>query len=181
MTLQPTVMGRKLPLNDFEGDDFPDAYKTCTATCAGRMVAFATNGRIVHDGTVYRAAAPSQPDGGQTLEQAGQAIATVAKLPLLIPSGWHRADVTTHLRYARGLIVQGKYSAIPLAYRYQAFADFDHAMWFSHLSAQTGNFRGWDPLNPRTTAYGRWYPPAVFWAFIESLNFSVGYVPLQNL
>ena len=178
---QPTVMGRWLPSNDWEGDDFPNAYKTCTATSAGRAVAFATNGRIVHDGLIYRAAAPSQPDGGQTLEQAGQAIATVAKLPLIIPSGWQRKDVTTHLRYARGLIVQGKYDVIPRAYRYQAFADFDHAMWFSHLSAQSGNFRGWDPLNPKTHEYGEWYPAAVFWAFVESLNFSVAYVPLQKL
>jgi hypothetical protein len=179
--IPPTVRGRSLPLNDWEGDDFPDAYKTCTATGAGRAVAFSTNGRIVHDGTVYRAAAPSQPDGGQTLEQAAQAIATVAKLPLVIPSGWQRANVKTHLRYARGLIVQGAYSAIPRAYRYQSFSDFNHAMWFSHMSAATGNFRCWDPLNPNVHEYGAWLPAAVFWAFIESLNFSVGYVPLGPL
>ena len=179
--IPPTVMGRWLPLNDWEGDDFPNAYKTCTATSAGRAVAFATNGRIDHDGKIYRAAAPSQPDGGQTLEQAGQAIATVAKLPLIIPTGWDRVNALTHLRYARGLIVQGKYSVVPRAFRYQAFAGFDHAMWFSHLSAQSGNFRGWDPLNPDTSGYGRWYPPSVFWAFVESLNFSVAFVPLQKL
>jgi hypothetical protein len=180
MIAVPTVLGRKLPLGDWEGDD-PAAFVTCTATSAGRAVAFATNGRIVKDGSVYYAAAPHNVGGGQSLEQAWQAITTVAKLPLTIPSGWQRKDVTTHLRYARGLIVQGRYSAIPRAYRYQAFADFDHAMWFSHMSSATGNFRCWNPLNPRTHEYGEWYPAAVFWAFAESLNFSVAYVPLQSL
>ena len=176
----PTVRGRKLPLNDWEGDD-AFAWMTCTATSAGRAVAFSTNGRIVKDGSVYYAAAPHSPGGGQSLEQANQAVATVAKLPLIIATGWQRKDATTHLRYARGLIVQGAYSAIPRAYRYQAFSGFNHAMWFSHMSAATGNFRCWDPLNPKTHEYGEWLPASVFWAFIESLNFSVGYVPLQPL
>jgi hypothetical protein len=130
---------------------------------------------------VYYPAAPHNADGGQSLQQAKQAIATIAKLPLIIPVGWSRANVLTHLRYARGLIIQGEYSTIPRAFRYQLGANFGHAMWFSHMSVASGNFRGWDPLNPDTTAYGRWYPADVFWAFINSYNFAVGYVPLQTL
>ena len=105
----------------------------------------------------------------------------MAGLDLIIPSGWQRKDVKTHLRYARGLIVQGQYSAIPRAYRFQANADFSHAMWFSHMSAATGNFRCWDPLNPAVHEYGKWLPADIFWAFIESLGFSVGYIPLEHL
>ena len=178
--IAPTVMGRKLPLGDWEGDD-ADSWVGCTATSAGRAVAFSTNGRIVHDGSVYYAAAPHDPGGGQSLEQAQLAVKKVANLDLVIPIGWQRKDVTTHLRYARGLIVQGNYDVIPRAYRHQAFAGFLHAMWFSHMSAATGNFRCWDPLNPNIHEYGEWLPAAVFWAFIESLNFSVGYVPLEAL
>ena len=180
MTLQPTVMGRKLPLNDWEGDDAA-AWMTCTATSSGRAVAFSTNGRIVHDGSTYYAAAPHDVGGGQSLEQAQLAVKKVAGLELVVPTGWQRKDVTTHLRYARGLIVQGAYSTIPRAYRYQAFSGFNHAMWFSHMSAATGNFRCWDPLNPNIHEYGAWLPAAIFWAFVESLNFSIGYVPLQAL
>ena len=178
--IAPTVMGRKLPLGDWEGDD-ADSWVGCTATSAGRAVAFSTNGRIVHDGSVYYAAAPHDVGGGQSLEQAQLAVKKVANLDLVIPIGWQRKDVTTHLRYARGLIVQGNYAVIPRAYRYQLGADFLHAMWFSHLSAATGNFRRWDPLNPNIHEYGAWLPADVFWAFVESLNFSVAYVPLEPL
>jgi hypothetical protein len=177
-------MGRKLPLNDWEGDDYtPGAnakYVTCLDTATGRAVCFATNGRVCKDGRTYRASITHDPDG-ITLYQAKMEIAAVAHLPLIIPVGWSRANVLTHLRYARGLVVTGLYSTIPRAFRYQLGADFGHGMFFSHMSVATGNFRGWDPLNPDTTAYGRWYPADVFWAFINSYNFAVGYVPLQSL
>ena len=42
----------------------PPPFVTCTATSAGRAVAWSTNGRIVHDGALYYAAAPHNPGGG---------------------------------------------------------------------------------------------------------------------
>ena len=181
--IQPRVFGRKLPRNDFEGDDrTPGAggeYVTCMDTAAGRMVAWATNGRIDKDGRVYRAVL-NDPDG-ITLDQAAVAIKRVADLDLVQPRGWDLRHVKTHLRYGRGLIIDGWYSAVPRAYRHQAFADFTHAMWVSHMSAATGNVRLWDPLNPDVHAYGRWVPGPVIWAFLETLHFTCGYVPLEAL
>jgi hypothetical protein len=179
------AFGRKLPRNDFEGDDFtPGAgghYVTCTDTAAGRMVAWATNGRIDKDGKVYRAAAPGVPSGGLTLPQVAVAVHRVADLMLVIPSDWHWPDVLAWLKKGGGLVIQGHYAAIPRAYRYQAFADFNHAMWASHYSPSSG-VRDWDPLNPDTTAYGRWVPLSVIRDFTLSLGYvSVGYVPLQPL
>jgi hypothetical protein len=178
---QPTVFGRKLPRQDFEGDDrMPGGkYVTCQDTAAGRMVAWATNGRIDKDGRIYRAVL-NDPDGIR-LDQAAVAIKRVARLDLVQPRGWKLANVKTHLRYGRGLIVNGDYGAIPRAYRHQAFAHFDHAMWVSHLSAASGNVRLWDPLNPDIHAYGRWVPASVIWAFLETLDFACAYVALEPL
>lgn len=183
--IQPTVRGRKLPRNDWEGDDFtPGAggrYVTCLDTSVGRMVAYATNGRTDFDGRVYRAAiSPRDPDG-ITLVQANTALWRVANLGLVIPRGWVSKNVKTHLRYARGLIIAGKYSTIPRAYRYQPNADFNHSMFVSHRSEKTGNFRVWDPLNPDIHGYGRWIPETFIWRFIESLDYQIAYVPLQHL
>ena len=180
---QPIVFGRKLPRNDWEGDDFtPGArgqWVTCSDTAGGRMVAWATNGRVDRDGRVYRAAVhPHDPDG-LTLEQAGQAIHTISGLDLIIERDWDLADVKTHLRYGRGLMIGGWYSALPRACRHQLSGDFFHRMWVSHLTA-TGNVRLWDPLNPDTTAYGRIVPAQVIYDFIATLP-EYGYVKLQPL
>ena len=110
-------MGRRLPPNDFEGDDFtPGArgrYVTCLDTAVGRAVCFSTNGRTCKDGRMYRASIAYDPDG-ITLSQAKNEVAMVAHLPFIIPV-WQRANVMTHLRYARGLVVTGDYSTIPRA------------------------------------------------------------------
>lgn len=178
---QPTVFGRKLPLNDFEGDDKIAPYKTCMDTAAGRMVAWATNGRITKDGAVYRDSVhPHDPDG-INLVQAGVEIHKVSGLDLVIKRGWPFANVKTHLRYGRGLIIVGWYGSIPRAYRHQAHGDFNHAMWVSHRSTSTGNVRLWDPLNPDTHAYGRWVPAQVIWDFMATLANDCGYVPLEHL
>lgn len=184
--IQPTAFGRRLPRNDWEGDDFtPGAgghFVTCQDTAVGRAVAWATNGRVDRDGRVYRAAVrPADPDG-ITLAQAAAAVRQVThdRLTLVIPDWTHR-HVATHLRYGRGLVVNGYYGALPRAYRHQARADFNHAMWVSHQSRATGNVRLWDPLNPDTTAYGRWVPAQVIWDFLESLGYTCAYVPLQPL
>lgn len=183
--IQPTVFHRKLPRNDWEGDDFTPGsygrYVTCLDTSAGRMVAYATNGRIDLDGRAYRAAVVPHDSDGITFNQAYDAVWKLTHLNLIIPMKWTSKNVKTHLRYARGLIVAGNYSTIPRDYRYQARSDFNHAMWISHRSEKSGNFRVWDPLNPDRTSYGRWIPEKFVWDFIESLDYLVGYVPLERL
>lgn len=181
---QPLAFGRKLPLNDWEGDDAVPgaggAYVSCVDTSCGRAVAWATNGRIDKDGKLYRAAVPGHDPNGITLEQAKVAVGAVAHLPLIIPQGWVWGNVSSWLMSGKGLVVIGPYSVIPRAYRYQLAAGFDHAMWFSHRSLTSG-VREWDPLNPDIHAYGRWLPPAVVRAFFEAGGATVAYVPLQKL
>lgn len=188
---QPTVLGRKLPHNDFEGDDFtPGAggrWVTCRDTSIGRAVAFATNGRVDRDGRVYRAAlAHSDPDG-ITAGQAATAVYAVARLRLFRPPRFSRRKVETHLYAARGLVVDGWYDALPPAVRRQVGdAHFTHSMFTSHISRATGNWRVWDALDRNLDGYGRWIPGAAMWDFLESLAitpgfYRVSYVPLQPL
>jgi len=180
----PLAFGRKLPRNDWEGDDFtPGAggeYVTCVDTSAGRAVSWATNGRKDYDGKVYRAAVHPHDYNGITLPQAAQAVKTVSGLGLLTPQGWTWSQAKACLLKGNGLLIIGPYSAIPRNYRYQAFADFSHALWFSHLSLASG-IRGWDPLNPETHAYGRWMPPAIVASFFTAGGATCAYVPLQPL
>ena len=179
---QPTVRGRKLPLNDWEGDDpFPIRNRTCMDTACGRMLAFATNGYVTLDGKTIRAAVHPHDTDGITMDQASAAIHALTARAIVQHRGWPLANVKTHLRYARGLIVVGMYSAIPREYRHQAGADFAHAMWVSHTSAASGNARLWDPLNPAIHEYGRWVPASVIWAFMDTLGNQCGYIPLEPL
>jgi hypothetical protein len=178
----PTAFGRKLPLNDWEGDDATPgaggAYVTCVDTAVGRDVAWATNGRVLKDGKVYRAAVPGHDPNGISLPQAQVAVATVAHLKLVIPQGWSQTQVAPWLSKGKGLVIIGAYASIPRAYRYQLAADFDHAVFVTHYSPTSG-MRLYDPLNPDIHAYGRWVPSAVIWGFLASRNYSVAYVPLQ--
>ncbi len=180
----PLLDGRKLPANDWEGDDFTPgaggAFVTCQDTAAGRMVAYATNGREDHDGRTYRAALPVPDANGISLQQVAVAVQKVAGKTLVIPHGWDRAHVLTWLGAHKGLVVDGHYGAIERAYRSQAGADFNHAIWFSHISPTSGA-RMWDPLNADIHGYGRWVPLAVFLAFAASLNWLVAYVDLEPL
>jgi hypothetical protein len=182
MPAVPNLKGRIFPLNDWEGDDPPVVnYKSCNASAGGRAVAWATNGRIDIDGATYYKAASHDPEtGGQTLQQVGQAISIVAKRKLIIPQGWHRADMGTHLKYGRGLMIGGLYSVIERAYRFQRYADFYHEIWISHLSTTSG-MRVWDALNPDIHARGRWVPASMIYDFAASLNYQVAYVPLEPL
>jgi hypothetical protein len=187
---RPTANGRLLPLNDWEGDDFtPGAggkWVTCMDTAWGRAVAFSTNGRIDKDGRWYRTYVnPPDPDG-LTMLQGARAVAHATGLVPVVPMGWNAAKVGTQLRYARGLVIAGLYSTIPRAYRHQLRADFNHAMFVSHSAgvrapgSLVGHFmRLYDPLNPDTHAYGRVVPMEILWPFLESLDYTVGYVPLQ--
>jgi hypothetical protein len=183
------LQGRKLPAQDFEGDDAtPGAngkWVSCTDTALGRGIAYATNGRIDRDGKVYRAAVPGHDPDGITLHQAAVAARAVADVKLVIPDDWRWAQVLTHLKARRGLIVQGWYAQIPRAFRFQASAEFGHAMWISHLSPTSG-MRVWDPLDANTTRHGQWVPASAIRVFMEELSRRNGtsslycaYVPLQ--
>jgi hypothetical protein len=185
------LAGRKLPHGDWEGDDFtPGAggkFVTCTDTSLGRMVAYATNGRVNRDGRVYRAAIhPHDPDG-VTLPQAAQACMTVTGLALVIPPHWKWAELLAHLRARKGALVQGWYSGIPREYRFQSRADFGHALFISHYSPTAG-MRVWDALDANAAHHGQWIPATHVRAFMEELSrrngttaLYVGYVPLQPL
>jgi hypothetical protein len=183
--------GRKLPHQDWEGDDFtPGAgggYVTCTDTALGRDVAYATNGRIVLDGRVYRSHVRPPDPNGITLPQARQACRSATGLSLVIPPDWKWAQVLAHLTAKKGAIVQGWYSKIPSDYRFQTGSDFAHAMWISHYSPTAG-MRVWDPLDRNRTHHGQWVPARHIRAFMEELSrrmnttsLYVGYVPLQHL
>ena len=144
------------------------------------MVAYATNGKGDKDGKVYRAAIVPHVALGITLEQAKSAVHIVANRTLVIPYGWDSHAVSSHLTAGRGLMIAGWYDQLPRAYRYQAYAHFTHMMWAAYIS-KTSGFRVWDPLNPDTTAYGRWIPANIMYAFAASLNYQVAYVPLEPI
>lgn len=185
--------GRKLPHQDWEGDDFtPGAggrYVTCTDTALGRMVAYATNGRVNKDGRVYRSAVIPADSNGINLQQAKIAARKVAGVDLIIPEAWNWSEVVAHLRAKKGLIIQGWYDAIPRSYRFQARADFGHAMFISHIVSSPGS-RNWDPLDPNLTHHGSWVPSKYIRDFMLKLAAKEGlsserlfcaYVPLQHL
>src|SRR4029077_6393416 len=78
---QPTYRGRKLPPNDWEGDDFtPGAggkYVTCMDTATGRMIYYATNGRVDHDGRFYRRFVVPPDSNGINFQQADDMVKRV--------------------------------------------------------------------------------------------------------
>jgi hypothetical protein len=185
--------GRRLPHQDFEGDDAtPGAdgrWVTCTDTSAGRALCYSTNGRINLDGKQIRAAVHPHDTDGIRLEQAKQAIEALTNTTIIIPTHWGWADVLAHLRQKRGLIVQGWYAEIPRAERFQLRADFGHAVWISHDS-RTSGCRVWDALDANTKHHGNWIARGSIRAFAEEFarrqgrgpdRLYVGYVPLQHL
>lgn len=180
---QPTAFGgRKLPANDWEGDDHtPGAhggFVTCGDTSGGRAVAWATDGRIVKDGSVYRAVT-KDPDG-ITLAQLSVEISAVAHMGLWMPHGWIWQDASAALLAGTGLIVQGYYDALPPAWREQTGpAHFAHDMFMCYRSIASG-VRLYDPLR-RRKGYGRWIPAAAARAFIESGGYTIGYLSNQPL
>ena len=176
--------GRKLPHNDWEGDDFtPGAggrYVTCMDTASGRMVAWATNGRINQDGKWYRQAVSPPDPNGITFDQAAQAVHSRTGLPLHHDADWTRSMVTDWLKQGKGLIITGIYATIPRQYRYQLSSDFGHAMFVVNIS-KAGVSRLYDPLDPNTSGHGRNVPSSILWPFLASREYTVGYVPLQHL
>lgn len=181
-----SINGRKLPFNDWEGDDFtPNArgkYVTCMDTATGRAVAFSTNGRVVHDGKVYRAAVRPPDPNGVNFSQMQSAVKIInPHLSVVYHTKWTKASVTSWLVAEKGLIVTGMYSSIPRMYRHQATANFTHAMFISHFNNNATLMRLYDPLNHRTDQRGETVPTSILWAFLDDLNWEAGYVPLHPL
>lgn len=183
------LAGRKLPHQDFEGDDWASGanFKTCTDTSTGRDLCYATNGRINLDGKQIRAAVHPHDKDGITLPQAKRAVEALTNTTLVIPGDWDWYDVLRHLRLKNGAVVQGWYSKISRQYRFQAKADFGHAFFISHYSPTAG-MRVWDALDANTTHHGSWVPARDIRASMEELaringahGLYVGYVPLQPL
>jgi hypothetical protein len=183
--------GRRLPPGDWEGDDLTPGsnghYVTCTDTALGRDIAYATNGRIDRDGRVYRAAVSPDDHDGINLWQARQAAKAVANVSLVLPSGWEWSNALAHLKNDGGLILQGWYAEIPRALRFQAGAEFGHAMWASHYN-RTNGVRVWDPLDPNTSHHGQWITATYVKNFLERFqqevkagSLLVAYAPLQPL
>ena len=182
----PTFRRRRLLRNDWEGDDFTPgaggAYVTCMDTAVGRMVAYATNGRVDKDGKVYRAnVIPPDPNGVNFLQMESAIKRVNPHLELEYHTGWTKAQITAWLKAGKGLVLVGKYDTIPRAYRYQASATFAHAMFVSHMNRQGTAVRLWDPLNPDTDGYGKHVPASIIWPFIASIGWYCGYVPLHPL
>ena len=178
--IQPTAFGRKLPANDTEADDHTPgasgAFVTCADTSGGRAVAWATNGRVDKDGSVYRAI--THAPGALDFDRLALEIKAVASLGLWIPHGWIWQDATAKLMAGTGLIVQGYYDALPEQYREQAGpAHFLHDMFMCYRSLASG-VRLYDPLRQKA-GYGKWIPASAARAFIESQNYTVAY--LDNL
>jgi hypothetical protein len=182
--------GRRLPHQDFEGDDYipgsGGAWVSCTDSATGRDLAYASNGRVNLDGKVIRSAVHPHDPNGISLPQAKRAIETLTHTTLVIPGDWRWEEVLAHLKARKGLVVQLWYSKIPRAYRFQAEADFGHAEFISHYSAS--GMRTWDPLDPNTTHHGQWVPASAIRASMEELArregtrfLYCGYVPLQPL
>jgi len=185
--------GRKLPHQDWEGDDYtPGAggkWVTCTDSSVGRDLCYATNGRVDLDGRQIRAAVvPPDPDG-ITLVQAKQAVERLTDTTLIVPRDWDWFEVLAHLRAKKGLVVQGWYAEIPPEYRFQFRCDFAHALFVSHYSPTAG-MRVWDALDANKTHHGSWVPATYIRRSMEALarreNVSLGalfcgFVPLQPL
>lgn len=180
---QPSAYGRLIPPVDWEGDDFtPGAggkYVTCADTATGRMAYWATNSKVNVDGRQIRARISPRDPNGVTLAQAAQGLHSLTGLTLVIVN-MTLAQKLTWLRAGKGLVVNGYYDSVPRAYRFQAFADFNHTMFIDFISHDGTMVRKHDPLNPNIHAYGEVIPLADIKPFINSLPlWQIGYVPLR--
>lgn len=181
---QPTLDGRLLPPNDWEGDDATPgahgAYVTCQDTAAGRMLYYATNGDVDLDGQAIRAAIRPKDSDGVSLGQVSVAIQTLTDpVRVLRWSTQTLADMRQWLRARLGLVVDGYYGAIPRAWRQQARADFAHALWLSDFDGIT--YGVWDPLNHDLAGYGKRVPAYAIEPFMRSLSGLSGWINLESL
>jgi hypothetical protein len=181
---QPTLNGRLLPPNDWEGDDATPgahgAYVTCQDTSAGRMLYYATNGEVDMTGQDIRAQIrPRDPDG-VSLRQVSTAIASITNPPrILRTDNKPIAEMRNWLLAGLGLVVDGWYASIKRAWREQDNADFGHALWLAYLDPP--NYRVWDPLNKNLDGYGKLIPMQELEPFMRSFSGLCGYIPLEPL
>lgn len=181
---QPTYDdGRPIPPNDWEGDDLtPGAfgsYVTCQDTAAGRALYYATWGEVDIDGRAIRAAiAPPDSDG----VSFGQVALAVARLSgrQMVWSTRTVPDARAWLASGLGLCVDGYYGAIPAAYREQARADFNHAVFVPYYDPHRRAYRVLDPLNPDLSGYGRDVPADAFEPFVRSLSGLTAWIALEE-
>jgi len=181
---QPTLNGRLLPPNDWEGDDATPgahgAYVTCQDTAAGRMLYYATNGEVDLDGQAIRSRIVPKDPSGVSLRQVSSAIISLTRPARVLQSGNRSvAEIRNWLAAGLGLVIDGYYGAIPLQWRQQRRADFGHALWFAVYEAP--NYRVWDPLNKDQNGYGQWIPATAVEPFIRSFSGLCGWINLEPL
>ena len=184
MADQPTLNGRLLPPNDFEGDDATPgahgAYVTCQDTASGRMLYYATNGSVSIEGKTIRAAIKPAQSDGVSLAQVSLAITSITSPPRVMRWGTKAiADMRNWLAGGLGLVVDGWYASIPKPYREQSNAAFGHALWIGYY--QSPNYRVWDPLNKDLSGYGKWIPATAIEPFMRSYSGLCGWIPLEAL
>jgi hypothetical protein len=169
--IDPTAFGgRIIPDIDWEGDDHrlpatADQFVTCGDSSIAMAAAWASDGRIIHDGSVYRASDPAP--GGVDFPHLAVELQKVAGLKLIVPTGWTWGNCSWNLMQGTGLVVMGKYSALVEPYREQVAADFLHFIFLCYRSITSG-VRLLDPLNKNVASQGKWVPAPVVRAFIES-------------
>jgi len=181
---QPTLGGRLLPPNDWEGDDATPgahgAYVTCQDTAAGRALYYSTNGTVDLDGQAIRAAIRPRDSDGVSFGQVAVAVASITNPPRRLKwSTQSLVDIRSWLQAGLGLICDGYYGAIPSAWREQRRADFNHAVWIAQYAPP--NYRVWDPLNKDLSGYGKWIPATAMEPFIRSLSGLTAWFTLEPL
>lgn len=180
----PTVNGRELPPNDWEGDDFTPgaggAYVTCQDTAAGRALYWATGGLYDYDGHTIRANIRPADSDGVSLAQVGGAVARITQPPRLLDWGLKSLQsMQSWLDAGLGLVVDGYYGAIPVAYREQRHATFNHAIFIPYRKGNA--YLVYDPLNGDLGGFGKSVPDWAIEPFMRSLSGLCGWFPLEPL
>lgn len=150
-------------VTQFDGSSH--ASVNCTPAAGAMLLDRQTGGRIQTSGADLRARQADQ-SGGMSLDGLaaawktyGQALARVT-LPTVLAL---RGAVGS----GQGAILQGYYGSLPAAYRRQASANIDHALYIDRV-VQNGNAGWWywvmDPIG-KAPYQGAWLPESAIRAF----------------
>lgn len=150
-------------VTQFDGSSH--ASVNCTPAAGAMLLDRQTGGRIQTSGADLRARQSDQ-SGGMSLDGLaaawktyGQALARVT-LPTVLAL---RGAVGS----GQGAILQGYYGSLPAAYRRQASANIDHALYIDRV-VQNGNAGWWywvmDPIG-KAPYQGAWVPESAIRAF----------------